>query len=48
MVKELAFPYLVGVKGAARCKLEKELKVEIQEEMGGYWLLTPCDMHALK
>ena len=47
-VKELAFPCLVGVNGVTRRELEKKPKVEIQEEKGGYWLLTLYSMRALK
>lgn len=47
-VKELTFLCLVGVKGVTCRELERELKVEIQKEMDGYWLLIPYGMHEFK
>ena len=42
---ELAFPCLVGVKGATRRELEKELKVEIHvEEDGCVWVLGEASL----
>ena len=42
---ELAFPCLVGVKGATRRELEKELKVEIHVEEDGYvWVLGEASL----
>ena len=42
---ELAFPCLVGMKGATRRELEKELKVEIHvEEDGCVWVLGEASL----